>query len=245
MEDLILLIKTLRQKCPWDKKQTLSSMKNNLIEETYELVEAIESNNIDAMKEEIGDIIFLGIFFALLLEDEQKITFDELIITIIEKYRSKHPHVFRDKDLKDQEAVLEYWHKSKKDLFKGISKELPALLAAKIIQERVQRVGFDWDSPQGPLDKVKEELEEVEESLVRDDLVEEFGDLLFACVNLARHLSCDPEDALRSANKKFVERFRKVERELRSQGKSLEDVTLQEMDAVWDKIKQRNDPSRK
>lgn len=218
-------------------------MKNNLIEEAYELVDAIESGDTSAIKEEVGDIVFLGFFFALLLEDEQGVAVEELLAATAEKYRSKHPHVFQDKELKDQKAVLEYWHKSKKDLFKGVSRGLPALLAATVIQERVSRVGFDWDSAQGPLAKVKEELHEVEESIGTDSLVEELGDLLFACVNLARHLSCNPEDALRSANNKFITRFRRVEKELRGLGKKVEDVTLEEMDRLWDKIKDRNDSS--
>jgi len=237
INELIELVNTLRKKCPWDRKQTLTSLKNNLVEEAYELVAAIEENDRHAIKEEIGDILFLGMFLAKVLEEEKGVHFDEVISAIITKYRDKHPHVFKNMALPDQKEVLKFWQQSKKDIFEGIPITLPALLAAKVIQERASKVGFDWDSHKGPMRKVTEEVREIEKSIGSKKVFEEFGDLLFSCVNLARHLAIDPEDALRYANKKFVKRFRKVKNELKRRGKNLEDAGLEEMDKIWDEIK--------
>jgi XTP/dITP diphosphohydrolase len=231
------LIAILRAECPWDSRQTLKSLKNKIIEESYELVDAIENNDAESIEEEIGDVLFLALFFAQLFRDERNVTQTTLIKKTVQKYRDKHPHVFKDKNLPDQDAVLRYWHESKDDMFAGIPRSLPALLSAETIQERVSKVGFDWDSHQGPLDKVKEELKEIEGEQNIDRLTEEFGDLLFACVNLARHLNVDPEDALRAANRKFISRFRKIQEELKKRGVKLSDAGLQEMDAIWDEIK--------
>lgn len=240
IHDLIKLVETLRKKCPWDRKQTLNSLKNNTVEEAYELIEAIEDNNISAIKEEIGDILFLGLFLAKVSEEEKGVSFDELMSSIVKKYKDKHPHVFGDENFDDHDVVLRFWHKSKKDIFGGISKILPALLAAKIIQERASKLGFDWESHKGPLEKINEEIKEIEKSINGEKVFEEFGDLLFACVNLARHLSVEPEDALRYANKKFIKRFRKIVNELKKQGKDIGDADLEEMDRLWDEIKKRD-----
>jgi MazG family protein len=236
VDELFELVKILREKCPWDKSQTLHSLKNKVIEESYELVEAISEEKMEAVMEEIGDVIFLSLFLARILEEEGKTTLDDLVTSTINKYRTKHPHVFEGKSLKDEHEVLEFWHKSKEDIFTGIPEILPALLAAKVIQERAAKVGFDWTTASGPLEKVREEIAEVEKSESAAHY-EELGDLLFACVNLARHLGADPEDALKSANRKFVRRFRKVADELRKQGKDIGKTDLAEMDAIWDGIK--------
>lgn len=236
VDDLVDLIRTLRSKCPWDKTQTLHSLKNKVIEEAYELVHAVEQDDLPATIEEIGDVIFLALFLTRILEDEGKTSLDALIESTVKKYREKHPHVFEGKDLKDKDAVLQFWHKSKKDVFAGIPNILPALLASKIIQERASRLGFDWSSHAGPLKKVHEEISELERS-TEAKRFEELGDLLFACVNLARHLEIDPEDALRHANEKFVTRFRRILEKLERQGKDIEQVKLEEMDRIWDEIK--------
>lgn len=234
--DLVELVKTLREKCPWDRKQTLDSLKSKVIEESYELVEAIEEDKLDATVEELGDIIFLALFLIRILEERGQASLENVIESTVTKYRSKHPHVFADKQLKDEKEVLHFWHKSKKDIFAGVPIILPALLAAKVIQERAARLGFDWESHAGPLEKVKEEVGELE-SDGGEKQSEEMGDLLFACVNLARHLHVDPEEALRQANKKFVRRFREVVRRLEEEGRDIEKVSLQEMDKIWDEIK--------
>jgi tetrapyrrole methylase family protein/MazG family protein len=241
IDDLIELVKTLRRKCPWDREQTLGSVKNNIIEEAYELVEAIEQDKTTGIEEEIGDFLFLSVFIACIFQEEKNVAFTTVIEKTIDKYRRKHPHVFEQKELKDQDEVLKFWQQSKKDVFSGISRALPALLAARIIQERAARLGFDWESHEGPREKITEELGELGQAADTKSRFEEFGDLLFACVNLARHLKIDPEDALKSANTKFVERFRKIERELAKQGKKIEDVGLEEMDHIWENIKHEDD----
>lgn len=234
--DLVELVRTLREKCPWDRRQTLDSLKSKVIEESYELVEAIEEDKLDAMVEELGDIIFLALFLIKILEEREQVSLENIIASTISKYKSKHPHVFADKELKDEKEVLHFWHKSKKDIFAGIPIILPALLAAKVIQERAARLGFDWESHTGPLEKIKEEVGELEGDS-DDKQGEEMGDLLFACVNLARHLNVDPEEALRQANKKFVRRFREVVRRLQEDDRDIEHVSLEEMDKIWDDIK--------
>jgi tetrapyrrole methylase family protein/MazG family protein len=239
IDELIKLVSILREKCPWDNNQTLESLKNNVIEEAYEIAEAIEDNNTSAIKEEIGDILFLGLFLVKVLEEEKGVSADSLISTAVKKYKKKHPHVFKTEHLPDQDAVLRYWQRSKVDMFNGIPKTLPALLAAKVIQERAAKVGFDWHSYKGPLKKVDEEIQEVKMSIGSKNLFEEFGDLLFACVNLARHLQLDPEDALRYANKKFVRRFKKIENELKKRGANIEDTSLEEMNRIWDELKRK------
>jgi len=239
VREFIQLVETLRKSCPWDKRQTLSSLKDKIIEESYELVEAIEKNDTAAVREEIGDILFLGFFLAKIFEEEHNIRLEELVASAVKKYRDKHPHVFRGKTFTDPDAVVKFWHKSKGDIFGGIPKALPALLATKIIQERASKVGFDWDSHKGPLEKLYEEVKEIEKSSDAENIFEEYGDFLFACVNLARHLSINPEDALHHANRKFIERFRRVVEELKKQRKDLDDVTLEEMDAIWDEIKKK------
>jgi MazG family protein len=236
VDELVKLVRTLRSECPWDKAQTLKSLKSKVIEEAYELGQAIEQENTAATIEELGDMLFLTLFLTRILEEDGKTSFDHMMESTVKKYRDKHPHVFKDKDLKDKDAVLQYWHKSKPDIFEGIPVILPALLASKVIQERASKLGFDWSTHTGPLEKVLEEVGELEKStdLKRS---EELGDLLFACVNLARHLGIEPEDALRHANEKFVARFRRVLKELEKQGKDVEQVTLEEMDRIWDEIK--------
>lgn len=238
LQSLVTLVETLRKECPWDRAQTLKSLKGKIIEESYELVEAIDNQSREAIKEEIGDILFLGFFMAKMLDEEHGITLETLVGDTVKKYREKHPHVFKDKKLADKEAVLKFWHGSKQDVFAGIPKMMPALMAAMIIQERAARLGFDWKSYAGALEKVLEEVREVKDSTEDDRLFEECGDLLFACVNLLRHLSVDPEDALKHANKKFVKRFRTVLETLKERGKDVSETTLEEMDALWEKLKE-------
>jgi MazG family protein len=234
--DLTKLVQILREKCPWDKKQTLDSLKGKIIEEAYELVDAIEHDDLGGITEEIGDLVFLALFLVRILEEQGRASLDGIITSTVEKYKTKHPHVFADKELKDEQAVLRFWHKSKEDVFAGIPTILPALLAAKVIQERASKLGFDWASQAGPMEKIKEEVRELEGSSISQQS-EEMGDLLFSCANLARHYGIDPEDALRQANKKFVRRFRDILKELKRQGKDIDSVGLEEMDKIWDDIK--------
>ena len=244
-EDLLVLVKTLRRKCPWDRIQTLKSFKNNIIEEAYECVEAIEDNNAEKLTEEIGDILFVAVFVALLYEQERGMSISSTIIRTINKYRKKHPHVFKNKDLKNADAVFEFWQRSKKDIFRGIPRSMPAMHAARLVQERAAKLGFDWPECDGPLGKIGEELQELKATRSPKKRFEEFGDLIFACVNYARHMKVDPERALHEANRKFINRFRKVIRELKKQGKEPHKVSLEEMDRIWDEIKRPVRPQRK
>jgi len=238
INNLIKLAKTLRTKCPWDRKQTLKSIKNKVIEEAHEVAAAIEDDDVLKIQEEIGDLLFLALFLTIVFEEEKGIRADSLISRTVKKYKDKHPHVFKAAHLPDPESVLEYWQKSKKNVFDGIPQSMPALLAAQAIQERTAKLGFDWNSYRGPLKKVDEEIGEVKKSITSEKSYEEFGDLLFACVNLARHIRIDPEEALRRANKKFVKRFKKIEKELKKRGKQVEEASLEEMDKIWNEIKE-------
>jgi MazG family protein len=212
-------------------------MRPNLIEEAYETAEAIEKGDKDQVREEVGDFLFLGIFLAELLAAEKGISFRALVRSTVEKYKRKHPHVYAREKMQTQDEVLRYWQRAKKDIFAGIPAALPALMAARLVQERAARLGFDWDSHRGPMRKVAEELRELKGALRTRRVKEEYGDLLFACVNLARHIAVDPEDALRRANQKFIRRFRRVEKELIKRGKKPQDATLREMDRIWNRIK--------
>lgn len=234
---LVRLVKQLRADCPWDRRQTLRSMRNNLIEEAYELVTAIESGQTDDIVEEAGDFLFLGFFIAQLLADERKVSLDRLVRTTVAKYRRQHPHVFGKRSMRTAEEVLDYWQRRKRDAFAGIAPSLPALFAARLIQERAARFGFDWPDEKGPRRKVAEEVRELARARGPRYRREELGDLLFACVNLARHLRIDPEEALRGANRKFVTRFRRVLRQLQREGKSPERARLADMDRIWNQLK--------
>ncbi|OGC42147.1 hypothetical protein A2Y85_00920 [candidate division WOR-3 bacterium RBG_13_43_14] len=244
LDDLLVLVRTLRRKCPWDRIQTLKSFKSNAIEEAYEFVEAVEGNEKDKLAEEVGDLLFVAIFGALICEQERGIRIKSMIAATIKKYQEKHPHVFKRKDLKSAEAVLEFWQRSKKDIFKGIPRSLPSMHAARLIQERAAKLGFDWPEKSGPMNKINEELSELRTTTAKNRTFEEFGDLLFACVNYARHIKIDPERALHKANQKFIKRFRSVITELQKQGKEPHKVSLEEMDRLWDEIKKPGKPKR-
>lgn len=237
IDELIKVIRTLRKKCPWDRRQTMASIKASLIEEAYEAVEAIETGDPDRIREEAGDFLFLGLFLADLLAQEKGVSFSALVKSTVGKYKAKHPHVYAREKLRTADEVLRFWQRAKPDVFAGIPTALPALMAARLVQERAARLGFDWDSHRGPLNKVREELREVKEALKTRRIREEYGDLLFACVNLARHLGVESEDALRRANKKFIGRFRRVQKELAKSGRRMETATLRDLDRIWERIK--------
>ncbi len=237
LEALLQLVRILRRKCPWDRIQTLKSFKNNAVEEAYEFADAVEDNKRKKLAEEVGDLLFVAIFAALICEQERDIKMSSVIASTIKKYQIKHPHVFKQKKLRTAEAVLGFWQKSKPDVFKGIPRSLPSMHAAQLIQARAAKLGFDWPDKNGPLGKINEELSELHKTTAKKRVFEEFGDLLFACVNYARHINIDPEQALYRANQKFVQRFRMVMAELRKQGKQADRVSLAEMDRLWDEIK--------
>jgi len=248
-DELVKIMATLRSEkgCPWDRVQTHDTLKRYLLEETYELIEAIENQDLKAMKEELGDLLLQIVFHSQIAKEKGNFDINDVIETIIQKMIGRHPHVFGEADFKTPEEVLSQWDDRKKEegklhesILEGIPSALPALLRAYKIQSRVSKVGFDWETVYGVIDKIKEELKEVEEAVKSGEktkIEEEIGDLLFSIVNLARFLRIDPETALRKTNRKFEERFKKLEKIAKERGKSLKDITLKEMDSLWDEIK--------
>lgn len=248
-DKLVEIMEILRSEkgCPWDKVQTHDTLKRYLLEETYELIEAIENKEPKAIKEELGDLLLQIVFHSQIAKEEDNFNINDVIETITQKMISRHPHVFGEAEFKTPQEVLAQWDDRKKEegklhesILEGIPLALPALLRAYKIQSRVSKVGFDWESAQGVIEKIKEELKEVQEAIDSNDktkIEEEIGDLLFSIVNLARFLKIDPETALRKTNRKFEERFKKLEKIAQQKDKSLKDMTLNEMDSLWEEIK--------
>lgn len=229
--------------CPWDREQTHQTLTRYLIEESYEVIEAIQEENIDKLQEELGDVLLQVVFHAALAEKAGTFDFSDVAHTIAHKMISRHPHVFADMDLKTSDDVMAHWEgfkkaEGKKHLLDGIPAMLPALMRAEKLQEKAARVGFDWPVIDGVLDKVREEIDELAEA-TGDEVEEELGDLLFALVNLARFKAVDPEKALQAANDKFYRRFRYIEDKINDTGRQLEQSSLQEMDRYWDEAKSK------
>lgn len=246
-EQYLKLIKKLRRRCPWDRKQTLSSSRSLILNEAYELEEAIQEKNFDKIVEELGDVIFTTLFVAQILKEKKKISFNKIAQKTINKIILRHPHIFGNVKVKNVREVLANWEKIKKSnektpMLQRIPKALPALKRAQMIQERVARVGFDWENKSDVYKKIIEEIKELRTAIKRkrkNEIESEFGDLLFALVNFARHLHIDAEAALNQANKKFINRFTKLEKQLEHQNIKITDCTLAEMDKIWEQIKKQ------
>ncbi|RXI53150.1 nucleoside triphosphate pyrophosphohydrolase [Clostridium tetani] len=235
--------------CPWDREQSHETLKRYLIEESYELIEAIDSKDEDMIIEELGDVLFQIVFHCQIAKEEGYFNINSVIATICNKMIDRHPHVFKDKIVNSSEQVLDNWDKIKKkekgfktytEELKHIAKTLPALMRAEKVQKKAAKVGFDWDKVEDALDKVYEELNEVKDvykNKNREKILEEVGDLTFSTVNVARFLDIDPENALNYTIEKFINRFEYIERCASKQGKSLKDMTLQEMDKFWEEAK--------
>lgn len=255
-EQLVELAAMLRGPggCPWDKEQTYETVAPMTIEEAYETLEAIEHQDVQALKHELGDLLFHVTFYAQIATERGEFTIDDVISYVYEKLVRRHPHVFADVTAETSAQVLHNWEMIKRaekaantadevpSLLEGVSNKIPALLEAYQLTERASRVGFDWANAQQVLVKVDEELSELKQMMQApemdpDGINEEIGDLLFALVNLARKLRVDPELALRRANRKFKQRFRHIEIELHKRGRSLHECSLEEMDALWDEAK--------
>ena len=231
--------------CPWDREQTHRSLTRYLLEETYEVIEAIEEEDMHKLREELGDLLLQVVFHAALAEREGYFNLDDVAGTVAEKMIARHPHVFGNASLSTSEEVMDNWEgfkrkEGKKSVLEGIPRILPALLRAYKLQEKARRVGFDWPTVAGALDKLREEIEEFaafEE--VGDDKKreEEMGDILFAVVNVARMKGIEPEQALQKANDKFVRRFRYIEESIRAKGLEVGEVGLEEMDRLWEEAK--------
>ena len=233
--------------CPWDRAQTHASMKGNLIEETYEVVEAIDSGDDAKLKEELGDLLLQVAFHCQMASEEGRFDLSDVAAGICEKLHRRHPHVFGDATAETPDAVLEQWHRLKrhergqrKSVVDGVPHSLPALLRAFEVQKRVAKVGFDWEHAADVVKKVHEELGEIDEAAASGDaaaLAEEVGDLLFSAVNLARAHGVEPEDALRQTVEKFIRRFQRIEARLAEGGRGPEECTLEELDALWNEVK--------
>ncbi len=244
-EEVLRIVRRLRAPdgCPWDRKQTNESLKYALVEEAYEVLEAIERQNPTQLKEELGDVILVVLLHTVIQEEQGNFTADQMLEELKNKLIERHPHVFGTRHFETQRELLENWEKSKRGgLLDSVPLSLPALLLAQKVQEKTARVGFDWDSVEGPLQKVEEEVRELREALKRGDapsakIGEELGDLIFALVNLARHLGFNAEDLVRQTALKFIRRFQAIERGAQQQGRDLKSMSLEEMDALWEEAK--------
>lgn len=244
-EKLVELIAILRKECPWDRKQTHDSIKNNLIEEAYEAVDAIDNKNYDELSKELGDLLLHVIFQSRLGEEGKHFTIDDVIYQISEKLIRRHPHVFSSTEIKNESEVASNWEaiklkEGKSSIMDGIPKHLPGLIKAQRIQEKAANVGFDWAEWELAWEKLNEEIDEWRESVISqniEDQKDEFGDLLFSLVNVGRLLKLNADDSMKKANKKFEERFRYIEDKLKEKGRSITESNLEEMDFYWNEAK--------
>ncbi len=242
---LLNIMDELRAECPWDKKQTLQSLRHLTIEETYELGDAILENDLDEVKKELGDLLLHIVFYAKIGSETKDFDIADVANGICEKLINRHPHIYGDVKVENEEEVKQNWEniklkEGKKSVLEGVPNSLPALVKANRVQEKVAGVGFDWEHPEQVFEKVKEELSEfqIEVEQGNQDRVEsEFGDVLFSMVNYARFLNINPENALERTNKKFIKRFQYLESKAKASGKSLKDMTLAEMDIFWEEAK--------
>ena len=245
VERLRVIMDELREKCPWDKKQTIQTLRQQTIEETYELTDAITDENWQHIKEELGDILLHVIFYSKLGEEQQEFTFEDVVETVCNKLVARHPHIYSNVKVNDEEEVKQNWEKLKlkegrDSVLSGVPKSLPAITKAIRLQEKVKQVGFEWDETEQVKAKVDEEIAELYEAVEtgeQDKMEEEFGDVLFALINYARFIQVDPENALEKTNKKFMRRFQQMELMAKEQNKALHDMSLVEMDALWNKVK--------
>ncbi|GAA3509309.1 nucleoside triphosphate pyrophosphohydrolase [Aquimarina addita] len=245
LDRLLTIMDELREQCPWDKKQTLQSLRHLTIEETYELGDAILNNDLEEVKKELGDLLLHIVFYAKIGSETQDFDIADVANEICEKLIHRHPHIYGDVQVADEEEVKKNWEKlklkeGKKSVLEGVPKSLPALVKASRIQDKVAGVGFDWEEPQQVFEKLEEELAELQDEVNaqnQDKIEAEFGDVLFSMINYARFLKINPEDALERTNKKFIKRFQYLEEKAKVNSKSIQDMTLAEMDVFWEEAK--------
>lgn len=245
---LVSIMDDLREKCPWDKKQTIETLRPLTIEETYELADAITDNDWKHIKEELGDMLLHIVFYAKIGLEKEQFTLTEVINGICEKLIARHPHIYGDITVNDEEDVKRNWEKlkmkeGKKSVLGGVPKGLPSMIKAIRIQEKVKQVGFEWENKDQVFEKIEEEMNELKEVVQAGDMdkmEEEMGDVFFSLVNYARFLQIDADHALERTNRKFMQRFLQMEKEANSEGKELAKMTLEEMDEIWNRIKARN-----
>ena len=244
-ERLLNIMDDLRAKCPWDKKQTMQSLRHLTIEETYELGDAILSNDLQEVKKELGDLLLHIVFYAKIGSETNSFNIADVANGVCEKLIERHPHIYGDVQVNNEEDVKRNWEKIKlkegnKSVLGGVPKSLPALVKATRIQDKAAGVGFDWDNIDDVFEKIKEEINELHAEVKaqqQNNIESEFGDVLFSLINYARFLKVNPEDALERTNRKFIARFQYLEEKATAQGKSLKDMTLQEMETYWQEAK--------
>jgi XTP/dITP diphosphohydrolase len=246
-ERLLNIMDDLRSQCPWDKKQTLESLRYLTIEETYELSDAILEKDFEELKGEIGDLMLHMVFYSKIASETNQFDITDVLNGICDKLVRRHPHIYSDTIVKDEEEVKRNWEqiklkeKGRKTVLQGVPSSLPAMVKANRIQDKVRGVGFDWEHDHQVWDKVKEELTELEVEVSsgapQEKIEDEFGDVLFSLINYARHIKVNPEDALERTNRKFMKRFNYLEQKSKDLGKSLDQMTLAEMDTYWEEAK--------
>ncbi|NLK81965.1 MAG: nucleoside triphosphate pyrophosphohydrolase [Bacteroidales bacterium] len=246
---LLTIMDELREKCPWDKKQTYNSLRNLTIEEVYELADAIIEGNVSDIKKELGDVLLHIVFYAKIASEQNQFSMGDVIDSLCEKLIYRHPHVFGDESLENSQQVKVRWEQlkqnekgRKKGVLSGVPESLPALIKASRMQSKACAVGFDWKKKEDVWQKVTEEIQELQHELTKNhnktQIEDEFGDVLFSIINAARLYGVDPETALEKTNKKFRKRFNYLEQKTDEQGKNLVDLTLEEMDVYWNEAKQ-------
>jgi len=249
----------LREKCPWDRKQTIQSLRQMTIEETFELADAITDNDWKGIKEELGDLLLHIIFYSKIGSEQKQFELTEVINAICEKLIARHPHIYADVKVNDEEDVKRNWEKlklkeGKTSVLSGVPRSLPATVKAMRLQEKAKQVGFEWENKEQVWEKVEEEMDELktaienaktaktsDENSMQEKIEEEFGDLIFSLINYARFLRVDAENALERTNKKFIHRFTQMEQQAMEKGKNLDKMSLEEMDAIWNSIKQQRE----
>jgi MazG family protein len=247
---LIEIMNDLREKCPWDRKQTIDTLRSMTIEETYELAEAITDHDWNGIKEETGDLLLHIIFYAKIAEEQNLFSINDVINGICEKLIARHPHIYGDVKVNNEEDVKRNWEnlklkEGKKSVLSGVPASLPATVKAMRLQEKAKQVGFEWNKTEEVWEKVKEEMDELQEAVSsqnKQKMEEELGDLIFSLINYARFLQIDAENSLEKTNKKFISRFSKMEKEALANGKNLYEMDLEEMNAIWNSIKKQKLP---
>lgn len=246
-ERILTIMDELREKCPWDKKQTIESLRHLTIEETYELADSILEKDMQKIKKELGDVLLHIIFYARIGSETKDFDIAGVIHSLCDKLIHRHPHIYGDVKVANEEEVKQNWEKLKlkegsKSVLEGVPVSLPAMVKASRIQDKAKAVGFDWEKPEQVWEKVEEELQEFKEEVDsmsgKEKIEGEFGDLIFSLINYARFLDINPEDALEKTNKKFIKRFQYLETEALKEGKDLKNMTLEEMDKYWNKAKE-------
>lgn len=244
---LIKIMDELREQCPWDRKQTIHTLRSLTIEETYELADAITESDWRGIKEELGDLLLHIVFYAKIGKEQQQFTMEEVINDVCNKLIARHPHIYGDVKVENEEDVKRNWEKlklkeGKKSVLSGVPASLPATVKAIRLQEKAKQMGFEWDAKEQVWNKVEEEIAELNEAITagdQDKMEDEFGDVVFSLINYARFLRIDAENALERTNKKFISRFTRMEQQALAAGRKLEEMTLGEMDAIWNTIKQQ------